>query len=274
MYKAGDRSILPVLLRFTYLTDFYDEALLRDPDGFLSAIGALPEKDQIAVAFGISGGGGVRTLQKARFEAVRSLLIGVSNESPTRKAADTCLRVLEANNASLFLDYFPPQTFVDRGAAFRNMWYSRELNWLGEMPLSSANSLETTYRLTFSGPFNGTRTVRLTILPDGSGIVRIKSINATYDALQVDDPVAITSEQVATFTDGLNNFDFWHTPTTAPGNGLDGAEWILEGVHDGQYHVAARWCPGIESHSLQTLAFARAARLLLELAGHKYGGDC
>ena len=28
VYRGGDKSVLPTLFRFTYLTDFYDEALL------------------------------------------------------------------------------------------------------------------------------------------------------------------------------------------------------------------------------------------------------
>ncbi len=28
VYRSGDKSVLPTLFRFTYLTDFYDEALL------------------------------------------------------------------------------------------------------------------------------------------------------------------------------------------------------------------------------------------------------
>ena len=55
IYKQGDKSVLPTLFRFTYLTDFYGEALLGDPDGFLSALNQLQEKDQKAVAAGIAG---------------------------------------------------------------------------------------------------------------------------------------------------------------------------------------------------------------------------
>jgi len=56
VYKGGDKSVLPTLFRFTYLTDFYDEALLSDPDGFLTAMTHLPQKEQQAVAVGIAGG--------------------------------------------------------------------------------------------------------------------------------------------------------------------------------------------------------------------------
>src|SRR5215472_2422021 len=56
VYRGGDKSVLPTLFRFTYLTDFYDEALLSDPDGFLTAMTHLPQKEQQAVADAIAGG--------------------------------------------------------------------------------------------------------------------------------------------------------------------------------------------------------------------------
>jgi hypothetical protein len=56
VYRGGDKSVLPTLLHFTYLTDFYDEALLSDPDGFFAAIKELPEMEQKRVADGIAGG--------------------------------------------------------------------------------------------------------------------------------------------------------------------------------------------------------------------------
>jgi hypothetical protein len=44
LYRGGNKSVLPTLFQFTYLTDFYDEALLSDPDGFLTALTQLPPK--------------------------------------------------------------------------------------------------------------------------------------------------------------------------------------------------------------------------------------
>lgn len=55
LYRPGDKAVLLTLLRFTYLTDFFDLALLADPDGFLSTVASLPEGHQQAVANGVSG---------------------------------------------------------------------------------------------------------------------------------------------------------------------------------------------------------------------------
>jgi hypothetical protein len=215
-------------------------------------------------------------MDKGRFDAVRALLTGIPESSSSRRVAEVCLKAVETNNASLFLNYFPPQTFTSRAAPFQIFWYSRDLYSMAEKPLwSSVSSTETTYRFTHLGAFTGPKTVSLTVLPDGTGSVRMKAMSVSHDAVESDESVPVNQEQVPKFFSALKQADFWHMPTEEPRRGLDGAEWILEGVQSGEYHIAVRWCPAIGSNSSETLAFASAARLLLEFAGHKQkGGDC
>src|SRR5690349_11705624 len=78
VYRSGDKSVLPTLFRFTYLTDFYDEALLSDPEGFLTTMSQLPQKEQQSVASGIAGGGMFKTLDIGKFNRIRALLRDVS----------------------------------------------------------------------------------------------------------------------------------------------------------------------------------------------------
>ena len=49
VYRQCDKTVLPTLLRFTYLSDFLGEALIGDPEGFLSAVSRLSGPDQQAV---------------------------------------------------------------------------------------------------------------------------------------------------------------------------------------------------------------------------------
>ncbi len=85
-YRSGDKSVLPTLFQFKYLTDFYDEALIADPDGFLMAAARLSEKDQKSVATGIAGGMfGLHS--KERFEALRERLKAVPDSSPSKALA-------------------------------------------------------------------------------------------------------------------------------------------------------------------------------------------
>jgi len=115
IYKQGDKTVLPTLFKFTYLTGFYVEALLADPDAFLTEMSRLSEKDQKAVATCIAGGiFGLRT--KERFDAVMALLREIPDSSPIKTTAQICLSAVERKNASFFLSYFPPQTFTGRAA--------------------------------------------------------------------------------------------------------------------------------------------------------------
>lgn len=45
-------------------------------------------------------------------------------------------------------------------------------------------------------------------------------------------------QQVKNF---LSELSFWGLPTEEPSRGRDGARWILEGFHDGKYHLTDRW---------------------------------
>jgi hypothetical protein len=272
-YRGGDKSVLPVLLKFTYLTDFYDEALLSDPEGFLGAVGQLPKKAQREVAIGIAGGY-FKPVTKPQFGALRALLTEIPQSSPIKGIAQECLQQLETNNASLFLDYFPPETFTGGGVDLQTFWYSRDLYALGEKPLWPLDSSGVTYRFTHLGAFTGPKSATLTVLPDGTGTVRIKALNPSRDKQEMDDSRTVTAEQVSKFLGALAKADYWRVPTEKPSRGLDGAEWILEGQQNGRYRVVVRWCPGIESRDPEMLAFADAARLLLEFSGHKYNGGC
>jgi hypothetical protein len=162
VYKQGDKSVLPTLFKFHYLTDFYGEALLNDPDSFLTAMSQLPARDQKGVADGIAGGMfGLRS--KERFEAIRSLLKGIPDTAPIKATSQLCLKTLERINAAFFQTYFPPQTFISRGADFQVRWYSAEMYALGEMPLWPPSSgPESTYRLTYIPAFAGPTVVTLT----------------------------------------------------------------------------------------------------------------
>ena len=275
VYRDGDKSVLPTLFRFPYLTDFYDEALLSDPEGFLAAMNYLPEEQQEEVAVGIAGGY-FKPLAKTQFVAVRTLLMKIPESSPTRHVAQTCLKALQVNNASLFLNYFPAQTFAGRAGDFQNFIYSRALYSLGQRPLWPPVSSNTTiYRFTHLGAFSRPMSVILTLLPDGTGTVNVKAVNASRDKLEIDGSSTVTGEQVTKFLAALKQADYWHMLTEVPNRGFDGADWILEGVRGGP--VSSR-CPMVSygegnGNLNKNLVLPMRLRLLLEFAGHK-SGEC
>jgi hypothetical protein len=271
VYRKGGKSVLPTLFRFTYLTDFYGEALLSDPEGFLTAVAQLPKTNQEAVATGLAGGM-LRITSRERFEAIRALLMrSISESQSDKEVAQVCLKALEANNVSLFVNYFPPQTFTGQSADSLIHWYSRDMYMLGEKPLwtPSSNNV-TTYRFTYLGAFTGPKAVTLTVQADGTSRLNMKVISEARELSQLD--VAIPQDQLARFFTRLDQAHFWGMPTESSRGGKDGAEWILEGVQNGKYHIVVRWCPDIVRQSDEEVAFAEAAQVLFEQAGHRQLG--
>ena len=272
IYNQGDKTVLPILFRFTYLTDFYQEALLNDPNGFLTAMSQLPEKDQRAVAIGAAGG--MFSLRsKERFDSIRKVLQGIPDSEPIKSSSQLCLEALERINAALFQTYFPPQTFTSAVADFQIRWYSSDMYALGEKPLWPAPSgPETIYRLTYLPAFTGPTVVTLSVPPEGDGTIAIKTISVGRDATEVEESKVSPRDQLVRFFALLDEAEFWTAPTELPRCGEDGAEWILEGVKDGKYRVVVRWSPDIIQHSSEEKAFAEAGDLLFGIAGQKRNG--
>jgi hypothetical protein len=278
VYKQGDKTVLPTLFQFSYLTDFYGDALLADPDGFLTAMGRLLEKDQKAVAVGIAGGMfGLHS--RERFAAIRELLAKRPESESTKRISQVCLQTLERQNASFFLSYFPPQTFTSRASDFQVRWYSADMYALGERPIWHPPDGETTYRFTYLPAFTGPTVITLTASPDGEERIAIKTITGDREITSIDETVAVSRDRLTRFFTLLDQAHFWATPTELPRLGQarlgqDGAEWIMEGVQDGKYRTVVRWCPDIERQSSEEISFADAGHFLFELAGHKHVGGC
>jgi len=263
---------LPILFRFTYLTNFYDEALLGDPDGFLTAMAHLSEQEQKAVAAGM--GGAIGLPDADRFNAIRTLLANVPETSATKAVAEVCLKIVEANNASLFVNYFPPNTFTSRAADFQVASYSSNMYQLGENPLWPPSSENVkTFRLTYLPAFAGPEAITLTFLPDGSGTVKMMKIHQPPEQ-EKNGPLTkqVAADRISVFQRHLDQAHFWDMPTESQDRGLDGGDWIMEGVQNGRYHIAVRWCP--DKHSPEDAAFADVARLLFQLAGQNHPRSC
>jgi len=274
VYKEGDKSVLPVLFHFTFLTDFYDEVLLSDRDGFLTAMSQLTPQEQRAVAGGVAGGTYMLPSEE-RFQEVRAALKQVPESSASQPAARMCLTTLETNNAAYFVKYFPPHTFTGRGADFQLYWYSRDMYLLGEKPLwPPASSDERVFRFTYLSAFTGPTVVTLTLQAGGTGNIAIKQLNPTSAGkLPLDETAVVSQNGITEFLARLDQAHFWDMPVESSFRGLDGAEWILEGVQDGKYHMVTRWCAGDDKDG-DGKPFADAVRKLFELAGHKHYGSC
>jgi hypothetical protein len=273
-YWHGDKTVLPLLLRvriFTHLTDFYSAALLTDSETFLADLSLLPEKQQRTIALDISGR--VFGLTSDRFEAIRSTLQSVPQASPNYQLAHMCLLTLESENASLLVNYFPPQIFAGRAAYLEVHAFSSGLYALQAKPMwPPASSSATIYRVTIFPAFLVPESVALTVLPDGSGQVSFHAL-ASKTSLQLNsDARTITAQQVADFAAALDSAQFWQEPTERQYRdmGMDGAEYLFEGVQTGAYHVVLRWCPGARKET----SFTDIAQKLFDLSDHPLKGGC
>lgn len=272
VYHQGDKTVLPALLQYSYPDDFNREAFLADPDEFLTTLSQLPEAAQRRVTQTI---GETRYgLSRPQFEEIRAALTAIPSSSPNYDIARRCLRAVEVENASLLVNFFPADTF-HRGANdfddFKEHWFTNEFYALDEKPLWPPPADGTPiYRITVLPAFSAPESVALTISPNGFGQVRFRVTDIHRDGLMTDRTNAITPQQVATFRANVTQAQFWDTSTEPPPSlvfGMDGAEWILEGVEDGKYHIVDRWCPS-------RTPFGKLGLDLFDLAGAQSRGVC
>jgi hypothetical protein len=309
VYKHGDKTVLPTLFRVPILTDFYGDALLADPGGFLTEMSRLHEKDQKAVAAGMAGDSPLGLLPKERFEAIRALLMGIPDSDPNKVTSQICLKAVERENARFFMSYFPPQTFRSP-ADFRIRRFSTDMYALGEKPLWPLDSEpETIYRLTYlpkrtggwrlageaRKSLTGPTLVSLSVSLNGDGRITIKTIDGDREVTKVDETVSASRDQVARFLALLDQAHFWTTSTELPSgvresymtqNGwkkeyvrdkgapqiMTEGGWIMEGVKVGKYRTVVRWCSDITRGNSDEIRLEDARRLLFELAGQEHVG--
>jgi hypothetical protein len=75
-------------------------------------------------------------------------------------------------------------------------------------------------------------------------------------------------ERTSWVLDRIDELKFWSLPTTFPADpnvvGVDGAEWIFEGVKNSKYHVVDRWSlEKGEVHALGIMMLIDLAKLKL-----------
>lgn len=103
------------------------------------------------------------------------------------------------------------------------------------------------YRFVWLRSFDHPISVRLLVDEDGiSGLTAIEMTSQGSFAPGVvakKRTFAVSKEEVAHFQSLIKAITYWAMPTQVGHAGNDGAQWILEGVQGGQYHVVVRWNP-------------------------------
>jgi hypothetical protein len=173
--------------------------------------------------------------------------------------------------------YFPPGKFEPgpEDDAFVVSWYSKHLEALREPSLAAlARSPRAhAYRFLWLRTFDAPIALRVDISPDGTATLTVKATSGQggYEpgTLVTDRRRVLSRAEVGRFLSRLSTARFWELPTRerpvtdADGSitlRADGAQWILEGVASGRYHVVDRWGP---AHG----AYREAALWLLQSSG-------
>jgi len=149
--------------------------------------------------------------------------------------------------------YFPEKAFSDDpwSNRFTTDWYSHELRILEEPSLvkQAGNPPSESYRFLWLRTFRHPVAVRVDLGLDGTGVVTIKVADgeagfprsSAHLVENVSRP--LLREQAKAFLTQIRRVNFWSIGSVANQHGLDGAEWIVEGVRHDKYHVVQQWSP-------------------------------
>lgn len=164
------------------------------------------------------------------------------------------LILLNAAPAPTQSQYFPKGTFAEQGdaEAFVVTWYSHALKSLEEpslWELSRNDKHAVVYRFLWLRSFHHSVAIRINIASDGTAevVTKVSSGAGGYDPgrLIENQTKKLSALRVKNLLEQVKSANFWKLPTednNAP-RGDDGAEWILEGIQQGRYHVVERWTP-------------------------------
>jgi hypothetical protein len=148
--------------------------------------------------------------------------------------------------------YFPPGSLDDspRLAQFHYDWYVKHLEALDEPSLWSLSKTqkEQSYRFLWLRTFHHPVAIRIDVNADGTSRLTTKMTSGAggYDPghLVQNETSKLPKEQTDWFLGKIEDNKFWElAPLDKSRMGLDGAQWVIEGVRDGSYHVVDRWSP-------------------------------
>lgn len=179
----------------------------------------------------------------------------------------TALFLLFSATSSMAEDYFPNKMFSEEQEYhdFVVEWYSKHLLSMNEKSLWQTRSDKSRheYRFTSLPTWGNPVVISFEIDREGNGKVFVKKSDGHggYDAgkLVLDKVIELDSEQTEKLTNQLNELKFWELPTKIDRMGVDGAQWVMEGIKDGEYHIVDRWTP-------ESGKFYETCNLFFELA--------
>ncbi len=171
--------------------------------------------------------------------------------------------------------YFPVSTNrnpVNAVSSFRSRWYGGHLSAMQEPSLLKAtNHIDiAAYRFTYLPTWGRPLAVRTVI---STNQLYVRKVMLTGSGGYAPGVIGLTQESVTTNglprdVSDLIDKTIWNEefqPTDD--RGLDGSEWIIEGVRNGKYRVISLWCPGVYSTNAQHKVFIDLCSKIIGLTG-------
>lgn len=132
-------------------------------------------------------------------------------------------------------------------AHFNEWWYSNKLYKSREPVLYNGWFEHEIYRFTWLRSFDEPVVIRIENKEDSIRLfVKMLDYDDFYVSNEIilNDTIVLNASQWTEFTEKLKKIDFWSIDpieNTHGAIGTDGAQWILEGLKDGEYHMVDRW---------------------------------
>ena len=149
--------------------------------------------------------------------------------------------------------YFPASAFGKsaKSSDLSTRWYSKFLSAMGEPSLWHASRVSNlhAYRFLWLITFHQPVVVRMEIEEPETGllIAKVADGQGGYEPgnLIFNETSRLLRQDVDEFLLRLMELEFWEQPTIDKSGaaGIDGAQWVIEGVQNSRYHVLSRWSP-------------------------------
>ncbi|MBA9079412.1 hypothetical protein [Rufibacter quisquiliarum] len=147
----------------------------------------------------------------------------------------------------------------DKQITFMNKWYSENMVRLKEPVLYKHTGRDfNVFRFTKIGTWGESTSYRIEKTDSNVSIVkRTKDLSGNLIA---DEKKLLSKENWSALEARIQSIAFWHLNTHGE-RGLDGEEWILEGLDDDKYHFVIRWSPDLHGDK----EFVKACNLFEDL---------
>ncbi|PYU77966.1 MAG: hypothetical protein DMG50_29140 [Acidobacteria bacterium] len=168
--------------------------------------------------------------------------------------------------------YFPIKTKTggEGVTEFESKWYGQSLERMKEprLPEFAKDANAEVYRITILPTWGNSIAVRVQKHGELYSLsARRLDGQAGYNPgkLVESKDIALGADDSKTLAVLIQNLDFFQISTEDDVRGMDGDEWIIEGVSQGKYHVAVRWCAPSYDHGKRKLtAFLALCKFLVD----------